>query len=86
MNKIQIKSLTLLSFSLVLAGCRTNKHVHTYDTEHWTYDETEHWHQATCGHDVRIDIAPHEDKNNDYRCDICDAQIKQNKDFTNLTF
>lgn len=24
---------------------------HTFDTEHWTTDETNHWHAATCTHD-----------------------------------
>ena len=31
---------------------------HTYEAE-WTYDETDHWHEATCGHDVTSGKAPH---------------------------
>ena len=26
---------------------------HTY-SEEWTYDETDHWHAATCGHDEEV--------------------------------
>lgn len=31
---------------------------HTYAAE-WTYDTTNHWHEATCGHDVTSGLAPH---------------------------
>ncbi len=29
----------------------SGKHEHTF-SETWQYDETEHWHESTCGHDV----------------------------------
>ena len=34
------------------------EHKHTYATE-WSKDETNHWHAATCGHDVKEDEAAH---------------------------
>ena len=34
------------------------EHKHTYATE-WSKDETNHWHAATCGHDVKKDEASH---------------------------
>ena len=40
------------SFVLVLASCNNQApHKHTYSKE-WKYDETYHWHESTCGHDV----------------------------------
>ena len=33
-------------------------HTHTYSTT-WSYDDNEHWHAATCGHNVRKDVAAH---------------------------
>lgn len=33
-------------------------HEHKYSTE-WTYSDTQHWHAATCGHDVKGDLADH---------------------------
>lgn len=35
------------------------EHKHTYDIEHWSYNETIHYHSATCGHDERIDQQTH---------------------------
>ena len=43
---------------------------HTY-SEKWTYNESEHWHSATCGHNVEKDRAAHtfdESK----KCTVCD--------------
>ena len=36
----------------------SSEHVHTYKEE-WSFDETSHWHAATCGHDVKKDVANH---------------------------
>ena len=36
------------------------EHVHTYDMEHYSYDENLHWHAATCIHnDQKIDVELH---------------------------
>lgn len=45
-------------------------HTHTY-SEGWTHDDDNHWHAATCEHDVVSDKAAHVDKNNDGVCDTC---------------
>ena len=34
------------------------EHVHTF-SDAWSRNNSEHWHQATCGHDVDKDRAPH---------------------------
>lgn len=34
-------------------------HIHTYDYYTWVYDEVEHWHASTCGHDERTAITSH---------------------------
>ena len=33
-------------------------HEHTFSSA-WTYNDTHHWHDASCGHDVVSDFAPH---------------------------
>ncbi len=43
-------------------------HTHTYSTE-WSTDETNHWHECTCGD--KKDLAAHTDENNDHNCDVC---------------
>lgn len=55
--------LTLLIFSssiFLLVGCddggSDNTHVHTFNPN-WTMSETEHWHDATCGCDIRSAFA-----------------------------
>lgn len=43
---------------------------HTY-SEEWTTNETEHWHVATCGHNVERDRATHTFDENK-KCTVCD--------------
>ena len=43
---------------------------HTY-SEKWTYNESEHWHLATCGHNVEKDRATHTFDENK-KCTVCD--------------
>ena len=46
---------------LGLSACsnKAKPHTHTFSDE-WSYDETTHWHAATCQHaDLRADEAPH---------------------------
>ena len=43
---------------------------HTY-SEKWTYNETEHWHASTCGHNVEKDRATHTFDENK-KCTVCD--------------
>ena len=43
---------------IFIPGNIINPHTHTYSDE-WFYDETGHWHNATCGHDVEKDYAQH---------------------------
>lgn len=46
------------------------EHTHTYE-EGWSNNENEHWHAASCGHDVFAGKANHSDENLDGNCDVC---------------
>lgn len=46
------------------------EHTHTFATE-WTTSSTEHWHVATCGHDVVDGKGKHIDDDGDNICDVC---------------
>ena len=47
-------------------------HTHTYNTT-WSTDETNHWHECTCGD--KKDVAPHVDVNKDHNCDVCGKKM-----------
>lgn len=47
-----------------------DEHQHTYHPE-WSSNETEHWHEASCGHSLVSDKAQHVDPENDGECDVC---------------
>ncbi len=48
---VLLVSLLLAVFaSLTACGDRSGNHTHTYASE-WSYDDTYHWHAATCAHD-----------------------------------
>ena len=49
------------------------EHEHTF-SESWSFNETEHWHAATCGHNVTSDNQNHFDNNYDGFCDICNYE------------
>ena len=58
-------------------------HVHTYSTT-WSTDSINHWHQATCGHDLRIDEEEHNmthfefDGNSRTKyCTVCGYEISE---------
>ena len=47
-------------------------HTHTYSTT-WSTDDTNHWHECTCGD--KKDLAAHVDANNDHNCDVCGKKM-----------
>ena len=47
-------------------------HTHTYNTA-WSTDETNHWHECTCGD--KKDLAAHTDANEDHNCDVCGKKM-----------
>ena len=62
-----------LACSIFLAGCASAEkdpaHTHTFSTE-WTYNESEHWHAATCEHtSERSGVGPHVMNGN--TCSVC---------------
>lgn len=48
-------------------------HEHTFAAE-WSNDADNHWHAASCGHDVKDALGAHVDENNDDACDVCDRK------------
>lgn len=69
------KSLLLFSSLLaigVLTGCdNETQHEHTFDLKNYEYNETSHWHKATCEHtDLVIDLTNH-NFGDDNVCDTC---------------
>lgn len=44
---------------------------HPVNAEAWLSDAEGHWHAASCGHTVKLDVAAHADGNNDGACDVC---------------
>lgn len=60
-SKILIIMCLVFCFSISIASCKKKKaaHVHTY-ADTWSYNETYHWHGATCEHtDEKQDYAEH---------------------------
>lgn len=94
MNKRKVKiALTSLITCVILgvSSCGENPapHVHTFSTE-WSSNETYHWHDATCGHDVTSDKGGHSYKETVveptyekegytlHKCTVCDYSYKDN--------
>lgn len=50
--------------------CGCVMHEHTYKDD-WSSSETGHWHDASCGHDVKTEAEAHIDNNKDGLCDVC---------------
>ncbi len=48
---------------------------HTYDDK-WSYDNTHHWHQATCDHNYTKDKAHHTDIDGNLICDTCECDYE----------
>ena len=67
---VLLSVLCICCAAIVLTGCSNNGHVHTY-SEKWSQSETEHWHSATCGHNVEKDRAKHTFDENK-KCTVCD--------------
>ncbi|MCH5157121.1 MAG: hypothetical protein J1G02_04520 [Clostridiales bacterium] len=75
MKKITLLTIILLIVSLTLCACVEHPekpHEHSYEAG-WTYDETNHWHKATCEHTTAVKgMAPHSYSNN--KCSVCDYE------------
>lgn len=80
------KSVRFLAFAVLagsifaVTGC-TDPHSHAYDTQ-WSADETNHWHAATCGHDLKQDEGAHEGMEADGTCDVCGYHVHMFDDST----
>ena len=70
-----------VSFMFALSACdlqesddggNDNNHTHTF-ADTWSFDSQNHWHAATCVHDQKSDLAPHELK--DGVCTVCGARL-----------
>ena len=59
MKKSKVLISLLCLFSVSLSSCNnTPPHEHTFNSS-YEYDETYHWHPATCGHDVQSEKEAH---------------------------
>ena len=57
---------------------------HTY-SDKWSSNSNEHWHKATCEHtSMKLDVAPHTDKDEDGFCDICNYEVGHTHTFTDV--
>ena len=72
MKKVLCLSLAMLLVLFAFAACNKEEaHTHTYAAD-WTYDETNHWHKATCEHtDEKSGLGAHVDSDGDLMCDVC---------------
>lgn len=82
--KIQ-KLLTLLITLPLLAGCGEEPtHEHTFKSE-WSFNESVHYHEATCGHDVKGSYGEHNIE--DGVCTVCGYEVAHVHTFSpNLTW
>ena len=56
--------------------------MHTFNSA-WSFDETNHWHAATCGHEVTGNLDAHVDEDvKDHKCDVCGYVMSECKDET----
>ena len=59
MRKTFLCFLLIVDMVLIaLTGCNLEPHEHSFNT-YWTYDETNHWHEASCGHDIVSGTSAH---------------------------
>lgn len=70
-------SETISSISSSSSFDSSSKHEHSFSSE-WSCNETTHWHDSTCGHDVKSDEGEHVfdegveiDANTKYTCTVC---------------
>lgn len=96
MNKKKLFTSLLCFSMLALAACSGNKepegqtstsgetsqpgHVHTY-SDAWSKDNNEHWHTATCGHNVEKDRAAHTMNDLGY-CSVCGLDMMESVSIT----
>ena len=58
-KQIGLFTAILFAVSTLMVSCSSEVHEHTF-AEEWTYDETNHWHAATCGcSDVELKKTEH---------------------------
>lgn len=76
-SKKLLLAVTTLFFavclSLLVAGCNNGapEHTHSY-AEEWSYNDSSHWHAATCEHTTQKSaFAKHVDADDDGKCDVC---------------
>ena len=77
MKRILSLALCVLMVLSLLAGCgepepstQATEHKHSYSKQ-WSYDDTSHWYQADCGHNLQANLADHEDADKNGVCDVC---------------
>lgn len=73
MKQVFALLLCLITLTVLLAACDKEEppHEHSFDAT-WIYDETQHWHAATCEHtELESDRGDHVDADGNDICDVC---------------
>lgn len=50
--------------------CGYDTHEHTFDTSHWVFNASGHWHASSCGHNVKINFTSHSPEMTE-PCPVC---------------
>ncbi len=72
MKKLAVCLVALMC--LLLYGCASTgtEHTHTFDTDKYEYDNTYHWHPATCEHKSEVSGKAEHEFNEDGSCWYCE--------------
>ncbi len=79
---VAILAATILLAAIILTACDEEKpepHNHTFSV-FWSWNDSEHWHDAICGHDLRSDVALHIGDGDN--CEICGYSFTQGVIYT----
>ena len=70
--------LMMLGDGITFIACENDSHTHTFATA-WTWDETYHWHEATCEHKDEVN-GKAEHNLVDNQCTVCGYQKNNDSD------
>lgn len=67
-----IAALLVIALSAVIVACTPHEtpHTHTFSKD-WTWDDNDHWHVATCGHESEVSGKTSHELNAEGQCTVC---------------
>ena len=106
MKQNKLLGVLAIALSLAITACggaggKSSKHVHTFDETKWEYNDTQHWHPATCEHKTQKGSAAAHTFGDPYditqptcdqpgsrkvKCSVCQAEVTQEIPATGHTF